>query len=54
MFKAHTIDDLTLEQWNVLIAFWNYKTGSRMSKERPRTVSIVTVKGDNSNNYGDD
>lgn len=56
MFKANCIDDLTVEQYNLLIELINYKA-KRMQEtdiNYKRTTRIETVDGKNGINYGDD
>jgi hypothetical protein len=54
MFDADTIDDLTIEQYNVLIELWNDRAGSKIDKMSPRTTSIVSVAGKRGVNYGEE
>lgn len=54
MFDANTIDDLTIEQYNVLIELWNMKADNRIEKMNPRTTSIVSVSGKRGVDYGED
>ena len=54
MFEAETIDDLTLEQYNMLIELWNMKAQATISRATRRMTSIVPVEGLEGVDYGDD
>ena len=55
MFQAETVDDLTLEQYNVLIAFLNYTNKDPAdAKKNKYTTSIVSVPGKPGVKYEDD
>jgi len=55
MFKADAVDDLTLEQYNVLIELWNMQAEEKINAGvDKRTTRIVTVPGKPGVHYGDD
>ena len=54
MFKAHTIDDLTLEQYNMLVELWNMKADVKVNRIDKYTTRIQNVKGKAGVDYGDD
>ena len=55
MFKAEIVDDLTLEQYNILIELWNLQAEAKIDASMDkRTTRIVTVPGKKGVNYGDD
>jgi len=54
MFAADTVDDLTLEQYNVLITLWNAKQEKQVTHANKHTTSISNVPGRVGIDYGDD
>ena len=54
VFNAESVDDLTLEQYNVLISHWNHAAREKLHKANPRTVSIQVANGKPGVNYGED
>jgi len=43
LFKADSIDDLTVEQYNILVELWNMKADTETRKTNKYTTSIVSV-----------
>lgn len=54
LFEADTVDDLTLEQYNILVELWNSKANVKVNKIDKYTTRIETVKGKEEIDYGDD
>ena len=54
LFNADTIDDLTLEQYNILVELWNSKAEVKVEKIDRYTTRIETVEGKKGIDYGDD
>jgi len=54
LFSAETVDDLTLEQYNILVELWNTKADVKVGKIDKYTTRIETVAGRKGIDYGDD
>jgi hypothetical protein len=54
LFKADTIDGLTVEQYNILVELYNMKAEQSNAKPNKYTTSITSVEGKPGVNYGDD
>ena len=54
LFSADTVDDLTLEQYNILVELWNMQAEVKVDKTDKYTTRIETTQGKDGVDYGDD